>query len=223
MTEDPSADMDAVAGEIDENLHVHTGTFTTHETDNEMLEDSFDEKVITALRTLSEGQVYDQIIETDDTYYIVRLDKENDEEATQEKIDDMIDQIERDFFDKTTQEWMDAADISVNDKVLKALKITDSHTFTIKEEEEPEEETVDDGTAEEDAEDTTEAADAAEEAAAAEAEDGNTAEGEAEKADGAAEEAETTTEETTEEVTTETAKPADEAKTEDAAAAEKAE
>ena len=223
MTEDPSADMDAVADEIDENLHVHTGTFTTHETDNEMLEDSFDEKVITALRTLSEGQVYDQIIETDDTYYIVRLDKENDEEATQEKIDDMIDQIERDFFDKTTQEWMDAADISVNDKVLKALKITDSHTFTIKEEEEPEEETVDDGTAEEDAEDTTEAADAAEEADAAEAEDGNTAEGEAEKADGAAEEAETTTEETTEEVTTETAKPADEAKTEEAAAAEKAE
>ena len=136
MLADPSADMDAVGQEIDSSLHGHTGSFTTNETDNELLTDSFDDAVIEALRTLSEGEVYNGLIETDDEIYVVRLDKVKDEEATQDKIDEMITSLENDFYDETTAAWLEEAEIKVEDKVRDTLKITDSHTFTIVEEEE---------------------------------------------------------------------------------------
>ena len=37
------------------------------------------------------------------------------------------------YYSETTQQWLDDAEITVNDKVLATLTITDEHSFTIKE------------------------------------------------------------------------------------------
>ena len=190
MLEDPSADMNTVAAEIDDSLHGHTGSFTTKETDNELLADSFDDAVVAALRTLSEGEVYNGVIETDDEYYVVRLDKEKDEEATQDKIDEMIESLQEDFYEETTQAWLEEAEVKVEDKVRDTLQITDSHTFTIVEEPEEETETEAETEAVSEAETETETASEAETEVSSETE----AAAETETAAEAAEQTEETTE-----------------------------
>lgn len=132
MLEDPSADMDEVASEVDESYSAVSGNFTTNESDNEEIaESTYPEEVITALRGLGEGEVYDSLIETDTGYYIVRLDKEFDEEATESEKESIISTRESNLYTETTEGWMDEADITVDEKVLKTLTITDSHGFTI--------------------------------------------------------------------------------------------
>lgn len=132
MLEDPSADMDEVASGVDESYSAVSANFTTNESDNEEIaESSYPEDVITALRGLEEGEVYDSLIETDTAYYIVRLDQEYDEEATESEKESIISTRESNLYTETTEGWMDEADITVDEKVLKTLTITDSHRFTI--------------------------------------------------------------------------------------------
>ena len=72
----------------------------------------------------------DDIIETDTGYYVVRLDKINDEDATASKRESLQNSKESTYYTDTTNQWLDDADVKVVKKVLKTLKITDSHTFT---------------------------------------------------------------------------------------------
>ena len=224
MTEDPAADMDAAAKEIDESYRASNGHFTFKETENEYLSNSYDDAVVEALRTLNDGEMYGELVETDTSFYVLRMDKVNDEDQTQSAIDSEINSIQSDYYSDTTQGWLDAADVKVDDKVLKTLKITDNHTFTIvyDEEETTEEIPVEDVSAEsetatqaetETAEGTT--------AAAAETTEATTETAEETTAAGAE-----TTEAATEAIEETTAKPAvestTEAQTETAAEAETA-
>ncbi|MDO4272924.1 MAG: peptidyl-prolyl cis-trans isomerase [Eubacteriales bacterium] len=159
VKEDPSADMSETAKEVDESYTALEGTFTTNESEDEDASSSaYPEQVITALRELKEGEVSPELIETDTSYYIVRLDKELDEDATESKKASLKSTKENEFYTETTDKWMDEADIKVEDKVLKTLKITDTHTFTLaapeSTEETPQEETTagTEDAAEEDAE-----------------------------------------------------------------------
>lgn len=132
MKEDPDADMNEIAQETDESYSALSGTFTTNESDNEEIgEESYPEEVITALRSLNEGEVYDSVISTDTSCYVVRLDKKLDEDATESKKESIISTRESNLYTETTEGWMDEADIKVEDKVLKTLTVSDSHGFTI--------------------------------------------------------------------------------------------
>lgn len=132
IKEDPSADMTEIAKEVDESYTALEGTFTTNESEDEDASAStYPEQVITALRELKEGEVSPELIETDTSYYIVRLDKELDEEATESKKESLKSTKETEFYTETTDKWREEADIKVEDKVLKTLKITDTHTFTL--------------------------------------------------------------------------------------------
>lgn len=149
IKEDPSADMNEIAQETDESYSALSGNFTTNESDNEEIgEESYPEEVITALRSLNEGEVYDSVISTDTSCYVVRLDKKFDEEATESKKESIISTRENDLYTETTDGWMDEADIKVDDKVLKTLTVSDSHGFTIQ--------TADTSETEETTEETTE-------------------------------------------------------------------
>ncbi|MDQ9761074.1 peptidyl-prolyl cis-trans isomerase, partial [Acinetobacter baumannii] len=72
-----------IAKAVDETYTSLTGKFTVVK--GEDTEDSYPEEVMEVLRTLKEGEVGQELIETEDGYYIVRLDKELDEEATEAK------------------------------------------------------------------------------------------------------------------------------------------
>lgn len=133
MKETPDADMDETAKAVDESYSALSGTFTTNESEDEDASASaYPEEVIKVLRELKEGEVASDLIETDTSCYVVRLDKELDEEATESKKESIKSTRENEYYTETTQGWLDAADVKVEKKVLKGLTITDSHSYSIK-------------------------------------------------------------------------------------------
>lgn len=76
-----NADMDALAKEVDDSLSATAPAFTTAGS----TDDTLDEAVQDAALELKDGEVADSVIEGDDGYYVVRLDKMLDEDATETK------------------------------------------------------------------------------------------------------------------------------------------
>ena len=116
MKEDPTADMSEVASAVDESYSAVQGNFTTKEGEDED-EDStgaaYPDEVLTVLRGLKDGEVADDIIETDTGYYVVRLDKINDEDATASKRESLQNSKESTYYTDTTNQWLDDADVKV--------------------------------------------------------------------------------------------------------------
>ena len=139
MKEDPTGDMSEVAKGVDESYSALTGTFTTAESKEEDEASSYYPKeVLDVLRGLKEGEMAPEVIETDTGYYVVRLDKALDEEATKSKRESLESEKKTEYYTETTEKWLDDAEIKADNKVLETLKITDTHKFTIKMPEETE-------------------------------------------------------------------------------------
>lgn len=152
VKEDPEADMDETAKEIDESFNALEGHFTTNPGEDEEDSSSYPDEVMEVLRGMKEGEVCDELIETDSSYYIVRLDEEFDEEETESQKESIISDRENTLYTETTEQWLEDAEIKVEEKVLKTLTITDNHSFTFVTPEAEEE--TEEGTDEDLAEDT---------------------------------------------------------------------
>lgn len=139
---DPDGDFSEIAKSVDDSYSSLSGTFDANETsededtdDEDADEDSssysgtYPEEVIDVLRTLDDGEVASDIIETDTAYYVVKLDKKDDEEATETKKESIISTREQTLYTDTTEKWLDDADIKEEKKVLKTLKVTDNHKY----------------------------------------------------------------------------------------------
>lgn len=142
---DPDGDFSEIAKSVDDSYSSLSGTFDANETsededtDDEDADDADDgsssysgtypEEVIDVLRTLDDGEVASDIIETDTAYYVVKLDKKDDEEATETKKESIISTREQTLYTDTTEKWLDDADIKEEKKVLKTLKVTDNHKY----------------------------------------------------------------------------------------------
>lgn len=139
---DPDGDFSEIAKSVDDSYSSLSGTFDANETsedentDDEDADDgsssysgTYPEEVIDVLRTLDDGEVASDIIETDTAYYVVKLDKKDDEEATETKKESIISTREQTLYTDTTEKWLDDADIKEKKKVLKTLKVTDNHKY----------------------------------------------------------------------------------------------
>ena len=131
------ADFNEIAKAVSDSYSAVSGTFAANE-DAQKDEDSdssssstYPDEVMKVLRTLKDGEIGPDVIETDTAYYVVRLDKVNDEEATETKKESIISTRENNLYTETTEKWLDDADIKVEKKVLKTLKVTDNHKFSI--------------------------------------------------------------------------------------------
>lgn len=70
---------------------------------------SFDTSVLEAADALKAGQV-SQTIEVDGTYYVLRLDSEHDEQATENKRQELISQKQEDHYNDILDGWKEAED-----------------------------------------------------------------------------------------------------------------
>lgn len=122
------ADMSALAQEVEESLYAYTPGFTTAGSE----EDTLDQKVIDAVASLKDGELVQEVVEGTDGYYVVRLDKKNDEEATENKKESIISEREQEAYDKLVEEWTEEAEIKVEENVWKKVKVTDSVSFQYK-------------------------------------------------------------------------------------------
>lgn len=80
------------------------------------------EKIIKAADALKEGEVSAAIGVKDDGYYVVRLDKELDEEATAEKKEALEEQQRSEYYDSVLDGWKKDITWKVNEKQWKKVK-----------------------------------------------------------------------------------------------------
>ena len=164
--EDPaSADMDALAKEVDENLSAVERTFSSSGEGDE----TTDQAIKDAVADLEDGQVVSQVVEGETAYYVVRLEQQFDEEATENEKELIISDREDTQYENLVQEWTDAAEMEVENSVWNKVKVTDTQPYELKQAE-----TEDTGTTDStgSTDGTGDAADSTEEAGSAEAADG---------------------------------------------------
>ena len=129
-------DLNEIAKSVDDSYSSVSGTFDVNEdaakedsdeeSDSSSSSSAYPDEVMKVLRTLKDGEIGPDVIETDTSYYVVKLDKVNDEEATETKKQSIISTRENKLYTDTTEKWLDDADINVEKKVLKTLKVTDN-------------------------------------------------------------------------------------------------
>ena len=89
------------------------------------------DEVHEAVDTLTDGQVYGSVLETDEYYYIVRLDQAFDQEATESKKQSIILERENDNYSNKLQEWKDASSIEET-SAWKSILVSDKDLYLIK-------------------------------------------------------------------------------------------
>ena len=133
IKEDPTADFSTLGDEISTDMTATSGTCPTYEEgdDSAANGDAYPDDVRNALRKLEEGELNSEIIKTDSIWYVVRLDSKDDEDATDSKKESLTSTKKDDFYNDTTDGWVKKADIKEESKLIKKIKITDNHSFTI--------------------------------------------------------------------------------------------
>ena len=156
-------DFDEAAAELSVSTHSYTK--------GEEADDMFDMTIIDAAEKLSEGEVSD-VIEIEGTgYYVIRLDSEHDEEASETERESLKSTAETNYFDEIMQGWKDETTFDLDedawekvqfDTLFKAVETEEETTETEEETTETEEDTT------ETEDDTTETEEDATEAESAE-------------------------------------------------------
>ena len=133
VKENPTADFSTLGDEISTDMTATSGTCPTYEEgdDSAANGDAYPDDVRNALRKLEEGELNSEIIKTDSIWYVVRLDSKDDENATDSKKESLTSTKKDDFYNDTTDGWVKKADIKEESKLIKKIKITDNHSFTI--------------------------------------------------------------------------------------------
>ena len=117
-------DFSTLADEVDSS--IVTGS-TSYGADEEILP----KEVTDAVASLKDGEIASEIIETENYYYIARLDAAFDEHATEHEKENIIETRKRENYEAKLQEWLDAAEITTS-AAWDALKIEDSDAWTVK-------------------------------------------------------------------------------------------
>ena len=127
LKDNEDADLDEIAKEENEDYSASTGQFTTNDTSDT----SLDEAIVKAAAGLSDGDIVDEVIESDDYYYVVRVNKVFDESLTETKKGEILRQRKQDSYDTLLSDWQDAASITVDETVLGTLVLSDKDVFTL--------------------------------------------------------------------------------------------
>lgn len=102
---------------------VSTGTFTAED-------ESLDENLLAALKKLDEGDVTD-LVDTENYYYVARIDKLTDSEATETTRENIISQRKADLYDEVLNGWEDKHEWVVNQKAWEKVKFDNLFTTVV--------------------------------------------------------------------------------------------
>ena len=121
--EDP---LQAAADDNDANKSTCAyGTTDLNEDDNSTY---LELEVLQAAEKLGEGEFEKTLIETDNYFYIIRMDSLFDQDATDRKRESIISDREEELYDKTVEGYKEAADWTINDKVWEPLNFDTIYT-----------------------------------------------------------------------------------------------
>lgn len=124
------AEQVAAAAEVDFDAVADTYGLTASTYSYGTDEEAFDKNVIAEADGLKEGQI-SGVIETESgQYYVIRLDKEFDEDATESKKQEIISTRQSDHYTEVCDGYEEAADWELNEKVWKTVTFT-GNQYTI--------------------------------------------------------------------------------------------
>lgn len=121
-----SFDMKAYTEEKDDDYMTSTTSFGDED------EGTVDEAVRTAAKDLKDGELYDGIVEGSAGYFIVRMDKVVDPDATQTKKDSLTETKRQEAFDDIVDGWLKDANVKVEKSIWKKVKLTDKESYSMK-------------------------------------------------------------------------------------------
>lgn len=122
---DPAkADVKELAGKIDKSIEVNEQSYAK---DSQALP----EAVLSETSAMKDGQVHDGIIDTGDAYYIVRMDKVLDREATDNNKKSIIEQRRETAYNDLVEKWYKEAKVTEKD-CWKKLKVSDEDGYILK-------------------------------------------------------------------------------------------
>ena len=154
-----------------------TASETTFGADDEDLDEALKE----AAQTLSDGQVYAEVIEGENAYYVVRMNSVQDREATDSQKETIVQERQAEAYSNQLDTWVEESDISVK-RAWNKLEVTDYdlYTMTVDTSEESTDGTTDSTS---DSESSTEGTDSTSAESSAEGTDSTSAESSAENTD----------------------------------------
>ena len=91
---------------------------------------SLGDKVAEEAAKLKDGEYYDGVIEGDDAYYVIRVDKAFDEDKTESRRQTIISNRKSDKYNDTLDGWVKESDIKVASN-WKKLEVTDADLYTM--------------------------------------------------------------------------------------------
>ena len=118
-----NADMKTMASNLD-NTNIACTTYSYGADDTVM-----PSAVLDAAKGLSDGEIYDSVIDTGDYYYLVRMDKTFDKDATETKKQSIVSERKQANYNKKIQEWKDAVQV-VEESPWKKLEVNDTDAYT---------------------------------------------------------------------------------------------
>ncbi|MDO4619225.1 MAG: hypothetical protein Q4B09_01270 [Lachnospiraceae bacterium] len=119
----------AVAAQVDDTLYAEDGQFTRNDTADTTL----DANVVEAAMALADGELCDTVVKSEDgtAYYVIRLNKVFDEDATDVKKTDIVISRKEAKYDEVVSAWVEEAKVSVDEDVWAAVEVKDSELFTL--------------------------------------------------------------------------------------------
>ena len=121
-------------GDFEEVMETYDHNVYTHSYVSGDEDDSLDIEILNAADELSEGEISDPI-EVDDVTYIVRLDSEYDEEATLEKIEELTEEQQSDYFDEVYELMEASCTITYNTKLMARISFATAYTYITEDDE----------------------------------------------------------------------------------------
>ena len=118
-----NADMKTMASNLD-NTNIACTTYSYGADDTVM-----PSAVLDAAKGLSDGEIYDGVIDTGDYYYLVKMDKTFDKDATETKKQSIVSERKQANYNKKIQEWKDAVQV-VEESPWKKLEVNDTDAYT---------------------------------------------------------------------------------------------
>ena len=118
-----NAEMKTMASNLD-NTNIACTTYSYGADDTVM-----PSAVLDAAKGLSDGEIYDGVIDTGDYYYLVRMDKTFDKDATETKKQSIVSERKQANYTKKIQEWKDAVQV-VEESPWKKLEVNDTDAYT---------------------------------------------------------------------------------------------
>ena len=127
LNEDSTSEMSDLATAISEDFTTTTSSYGSDTSDT-----SFDETVIEAANTLSDGEVYQEVLDNGSYLYVIKMVSTFDEEATETEKANIVSERQETAYDELLDSWVEAADTTV-DSCFDALKVTDKEIYKFKE------------------------------------------------------------------------------------------